>query len=346
MNNISHAMIFAAGFGSRLMPLTRDLPKPLMEYAAKPIIFHLIDGLADLGIKHIIINLHYLADKLKKTIEKSDFKCKISFSYEKELLGTAGGISKAINEFGLGGNKMLALHGDIFCDLSVLKDLRHNHFCELVIAQNHEVSGYEGKVSVNQRSEILELGRFFRAEGLAVHSGFFTGIHYFSEEAVDLLAQNRMRCLVSEIYPLWLKQKRQIKGLVLDIPYEDLGDSERLFQTNMKILENLSQASSLGLLPNFAALPGQNSVFCAQGVKIDKTVHFSGPVIIGPKAVIKENAVLSHAILGSRCLVSPGAFVNNTVLMSDSRVEKDERLNDMIVHPSTRLLVRSYSKIL
>jgi len=98
MKKITKAMIFAAGFGKRLIPLTEKIPKPLLQLNDKTLLENSILFLEDCGIKEIVINVHHLADQIIEFIEKNKFKSKIYISHEKEtILGTGGGLIYASN---------------------------------------------------------------------------------------------------------------------------------------------------------------------------------------------------------------------------------------------------------
>ena len=93
------AMIFAAGLGTRMLPLTEDTPKPMVEVCGKPIIDYRIDQLKEIGVKKIIINTFHLADKIKEHL--SNVKdVEIIISHEDERLETGGGLVKALEYLG------------------------------------------------------------------------------------------------------------------------------------------------------------------------------------------------------------------------------------------------------
>ena len=94
---IKKAIILAAGFGKRLLPLTKEHPKPLLEIGGKKLIEYSIDLLRENNITEIIINSHYLHEKISEFITKK--YPNISLSYEKTILDTGGGILNAMNFF-------------------------------------------------------------------------------------------------------------------------------------------------------------------------------------------------------------------------------------------------------
>lgn len=95
----THAMIMAAGLGTRMRPLTLDRPKPLIEVQGKALIDHVIDRLANAGVTTIIVNVHHHADMIEKHLAKrKDVEIRISDERE-ELLDSGGGVYKALDQF-------------------------------------------------------------------------------------------------------------------------------------------------------------------------------------------------------------------------------------------------------
>jgi len=89
-------MILAAGFGTRLKPLTDTLPKALIPHRSSPMITHQIERLKKAGISEIVVNIHHFPEKMITFFEENDFGIKIDLSMEEgEILGTGGGILNA-----------------------------------------------------------------------------------------------------------------------------------------------------------------------------------------------------------------------------------------------------------
>src|SRR5690606_18260701 len=90
------AMVLAAGLGKRMRPLTDTLPKPLVAVAGKPLLDHVLDRLADAGVEHAVVNVHYLGEKIVDHLKPRD-RPKIAISDETGvLLETGGGVVKAL----------------------------------------------------------------------------------------------------------------------------------------------------------------------------------------------------------------------------------------------------------
>lgn len=110
------AMILAAGFGKRLGHLTQSTPKPLIKVKGQPLIKYHISKLLAADYSQIVINTHYLSDEIINYVkDEFDNDTRIIFSIEKEILGTGGGIKKALHHFG--NDDFLVLNSDIYSDL-------------------------------------------------------------------------------------------------------------------------------------------------------------------------------------------------------------------------------------
>ncbi|HCU06204.1 MAG TPA: mannose-1-phosphate guanylyltransferase, partial [Holosporales bacterium] len=108
MATIKTAMILAAGFGTRLRPLTLDNPKPLLPINKVPCIQYIVSYLKNFGVEKIIINTHYLADKIHTYFQNDP---QIVLINEKEILETGGGIKNAIKEL---DDIFMTVNGDIW----------------------------------------------------------------------------------------------------------------------------------------------------------------------------------------------------------------------------------------
>lgn len=98
---VDTAMVLAAGLGRRMRPLTDDKPKPLVDFCGRPLIAHVVERLADTGIRRAVVNGHYLADKISTYIEDYAGEPELVFSDERHtLLDTGGGIANALDKLG------------------------------------------------------------------------------------------------------------------------------------------------------------------------------------------------------------------------------------------------------
>ena len=110
------AMVLAAGRGERLRPLTRTLPKPLLQVAGKTLIEHQLDRLKAAGISEVVINLHHLGEQIEALLgDGGEMGLAITYSVEEELLETGGGIKQALPL--LGDEPFLVVSADTYHDI-------------------------------------------------------------------------------------------------------------------------------------------------------------------------------------------------------------------------------------
>ncbi|MBO4455512.1 MAG: nucleotidyltransferase family protein [Bacteroidales bacterium] len=114
------AMVFAAGLGTRLRPITDTMPKALVPVCGKPLLYHTIRKLRDAGYDEIVVNIHHFPEQIRKYLADNDFGVKIDISDESSaLLETGGGILHA-RQFLAGGTEPFLVHNvDIVSDLDI-----------------------------------------------------------------------------------------------------------------------------------------------------------------------------------------------------------------------------------
>src|SRR5690606_35517698 len=95
MTSPKTAMVLAAGLGTRMRPLTDDRPKALVEVGGKALIDHLLDRLAEAGVRRAIVNVHYFADRLEGHLRTRAAPAVVISDERDELLETGGGLKKA-----------------------------------------------------------------------------------------------------------------------------------------------------------------------------------------------------------------------------------------------------------
>ena len=146
-------MIFAAGLGTRLKPLTDTMPKALVPLAGKPLLQWQVEKLRDAGIRDIIVNVHHFPDMIIDTIRANDaWGCNIMISDERdELLDTGGGLRKAVSGEGLvvSGEPILACNVDILSNIDIrslvseyIRGTRESRNLGLLVVSERETQRY------------------------------------------------------------------------------------------------------------------------------------------------------------------------------------------------------------
>ena len=195
------AMIFAAGLGTRLYPITKDRPKALAEVNGITLLEHNIRFIAAQGFDEIIVNVHHFADKVIDFLEsKNNFDLKIEVSHEKELLDTAGGLAKAVDFFD--DEDFLLYNVDVVSNIDLRKMLAHHQqnkaIATLAIRQretsryllfdeNYHLAGWCNK---STGDEIL-----VGMDHAHLRDFAFSGIHIISPKMLPLLGEIRKHSL-------------------------------------------------------------------------------------------------------------------------------------------------------
>jgi NDP-sugar pyrophosphorylase family protein len=149
-------MILAAGKGTRLEPLTRDIAKPMVTIGDRPVLEHTIEWLRSHGITDICINLHYKPESITRWFEDgSRFGVSLTYSYEEVILGTAGAVRQVAHYF---REPFLVVYGDVLTNMNVtaLRRFHEEHRAAITVALYHvENPSACGIVQLDDASRIL-----------------------------------------------------------------------------------------------------------------------------------------------------------------------------------------------
>ncbi len=233
------AMIFAAGFGTRLRPLTLSTPKPLIPLLGKPVLDWVLAHLARQGVREALLNAHYLKEQIAVYAKRYQGPIQLQVIEEPEILGTGGGLWNAREWFGE-NEDFLICNGDILTDLPL-----HDFM------QAHQQSGALVSLAVNQArspgmlllDESMQLaGRVNVAQKiqeLCIRSGQpfkewgFSGFHLVSPRIF-----NQVEPFPFDILELYLKQARQgalVQGWDASKSwFLDIGSPEQLAQAEQE----------------------------------------------------------------------------------------------------------------
>ncbi len=291
-------MILAAGLGTRLRPITNGMPKPLVPVVGTPNIVFLIRILKDAGIEEIVLNLHHLPDILKDALgDGHELGVTLAYSYEKELLGTGGGIKQALSL--LGDSTFVVLNGDALfapdIGVAVKEHKSSGALATMVVREDPESDAY-GAVGLDKDGYVCSLVWAGQKERALKHY-MFTGMHVLEPEIGELLPQNG--CIVRETYIPKLEQGIPIHGLPMNRHFWDLGTADRYLKANVDIVTGNIP------FPGFEPTP--------DGVYIGQSVSLGDGCRLGPGTVICDHSSIAPNLTMQRCVVLPGAKVIENV---------------------------------
>lgn len=237
------AMIFAAGLGTRLYPLTKDKPKALVELQGKSLLEHAILKLKKAGVNKFVINTHHFAEKIQYFLEeKNYFNTDISISFEEDLLETAGGL-KAAEKYFRKDESVVLYNADIVSNININKLSNEfnpeNEIAKLAVRkrESDRVLLFDDKMHLcgwrnNKTSEELIS---FKSEVQNPYA--FSGIHIVSFKILKYLEPKKL-----SLTPFYINLAKQEKISAFDHSNDywfDCGKPETLKQAE-KFLNSIS----------------------------------------------------------------------------------------------------------
>ncbi|RMH69200.1 MAG: NDP-sugar synthase [Gemmatimonadetes bacterium] len=221
------AMILAAGFGTRLRPLTDRIPKPLIDIGGKPLVLHIIDQLKQAQITEIVINLHYLGGQIQAVLgDGTAFGVHITYSEEPEILGTGGGVKRA--QPWLGDAPFLIFNGDILTDLplTTLIDFHRQQSVISTLAVREPRRNQQPTVRV-QGNRVIDLRE--QLGNTAPHSALMHGMGIMiCEPLVFQYLTPTFSDIITTFHLPALRDRQAIGAFIYDGYWNDIGTPEAL----------------------------------------------------------------------------------------------------------------------
>jgi mannose-1-phosphate guanylyltransferase len=336
------AMILAAGKGTRVRPLTYDLPKPMIPLLGRPVMAYLVDHLRKNGISEIMVNVSWLHEKIEEYFgEGEQFGVQIGYSFEGYTkddgevvpmpIGSAGGMKK-IQEFGgFFDDTTVVLCGDALIDLDLkaaLMEHRRKGAMATVITKEvpwDKVSSY-GVVVTDEEGRIQEFQEK-PAEADAKSNFISTGIYIFEPEVIDLIPSGVSFDIGSDLFPLLAERGLPFYAQGRPFNWLDIGtmsDYWEVLQTVLTGEVNHMHVPGIQIKPGLWV--GLNTSIDWEGTTIE------GPVYIGSGCKIEAGTrIVGPTWIGHGSHICEGAEVVRSVLFEYTRVLHDVTLNEMIV---------------
>jgi NDP-sugar pyrophosphorylase family protein len=190
---LTKAMILAAGFGTRLKPLTEKIPKALIPYKGKPMIENVINKLQGEGIEEFVINTHYLHKQVEEFFAGKTFGAKINLVYEPQIFGTGGGIKNA-RKYLEDAEDFLVYNADVESDMSIIQmysyHLEKNPIVTLALKQRQSSRPLIVDENLNITGNKSPSGefRYTIPNGREKYMGF-TGVHIISSSIFEMIEE-------------------------------------------------------------------------------------------------------------------------------------------------------------
>lgn len=332
------AMVLAAGKGTRLLPLTGQVPKPMAPIAGKPIIQYIFELLAGAGIERAYVNVHHLADVVlahygEHTVVEN---MSVGFAREKELLGTAGGVKRLAEHF---DETFVVVMGDALTDVNVQEIVAFHRergaLATLALMRVEDTSQY-GVVELGPDNDILGFQEKPEPDE-AISNLANTGIYVLEPEVFDYVPEHTFFDFAKDVFPRLLEAGERFLGYEGNFYWSDIGNPEAYRAAQQDVLSGKVRVR----------IPGErrrDGLWVSQDAWLHPMATLEGRIVIGPDAVIGPGVTLAGDVtVGSGCWIRPGATVERSILLSGAYVGDGARLEGCIVGPGYE--VRAGKKI-
>ncbi len=335
------AMILAAGKGTRVRPLTYELPKPMIPLLGKPVMAYLIEHLAKHNVNEVMVNVSYLHEKIQQYFgDGHRFGIEIGYSFEGDIsngkivpspVGSAGGMRKIQDFGGFFNETTIVICGDAIIDLDItaaVDEHRRKGALVSLVAKEvpmDKVSDY-GIVLTDENGKIVSFQEK-PSQAVAKSNLASTGIYIFEPEAINLIPSGSTFDIGSDLFPLLVDKGLPFYAINQRFNWIDIG----LVSDYWEVMQQLMRCEVPSMkMPGKQIRPG---VWVGLNVRIDwENTNIEGPVYIGSGARVDKGAeIIGPSWISDGCHVQRGGKVVRSVLFEYTRVGQDFSFEEMIV---------------
>ncbi|MCU0641630.1 MAG: NDP-sugar synthase [Candidatus Margulisbacteria bacterium] len=319
------ALILAAGFGTRLEPLTLAVPKPMVPIVNLPTMQHNIELLKQHGFSEIVANIHYHPEQIENYFgDGHSFGVNIDYSYEETLLGTAGGVKKMAGIARV-DETFLVLSSDALTSINLGRFLAYHRekkaLATIALAKVPDVRGF-GVVLQDQQGRVT--GFQEKPEpAVALSDLANTGIYIFEPAILDLIPDG-FYDFGKQLFPRLVKEQAPLFGYQMVEYWNDVGGLDQYIRSNYDAMSGALKIS----------IPGKklaSSTWVGERENIDRSARFEGSVIIGDRCRIGRDVYIKDSVIGDKCVIADGAAVTGSVIWSDVVVCEEAVVDGAVV---------------
>src|SRR5919206_1107241 len=300
------AVILVGGQGTRLRPITYDVPKALVPLRNRPFIGYMLDFLRSGGLDGAVLSLGYLPDQIQEYLAGCDLDgFSVDYAVEERVLGTAGGIKNA-ERFLKGGGPVIAVNGDVLSGLELGK-----------LIEQHEGSGALATITLTSVEDPTAYGLVEVDHDMVVHrfiekpaadevttSLVNAGIYVLEAEVLEMIPRGQEVSIEREIFPE-LQAMGRLQAYISSSYWRDIGTPRSYLAASHDVL-----SGAVGIHDDFEFLDVDASVQVGKNVRILPPVSVAAGCEIGHQATIG-----GRSELGRGCLVGEGAVVEGSILL-------------------------------
>lgn len=301
-------IIMAGGEGSRLRPLTCDLPKPMVPVMNRPVMSYSIELLKKYRITDIGVTLQYLPEEIQDYFQNgTDFGVHLNYFIEDSPLGTAGSVK---NSGDFLDETFVVISGDALTDINLEKAIKFhkdNGSIATLILKRVEVPLEFGVVVTDEEGSIK---RFLEKPnwGEVFSDTVNTGIYILEPEVLDYFEAGKKFDFSQDLFPLLLKDQRPMFGYITNEYWCDIGNSQTYLSAHYDMLSGRVN------IP----MPGRKTdgdIWLGENVQIHKDAKLEGPCFIGDYSKIGKDVYIGpYTVVGSNCSIDSGSSIKKSIL--------------------------------
>lgn len=328
------AVIMAGGFGTRIQPLTINLPKPMIPLVNRPIMVHIVELLKKHGINELVMLLYHQPEIIKNFFgDGSEFGVHISYVTPLEDFGTAGAVKAAAKFL---DKRFLIISGDLLTDFDLSKVIR----C-------HEERQAKATITLTSVSDPLQFGvvitdkagritKFLEKPGWGeVFSDTInTGIYVLEPNVLDMIPAGENRDWSKDIFPAMLEAGDPLFGCNLEGYWADIGNTDAYLEACRDIAAGRVE---VGIVERPAA-PG-GSIFLGEETELDRKdlQNLEGLIVLGDNTRLQRGVKLRDCTVGRNCIIEEGSELENAILWDNVYVKKGCRIKGAVLGHNARV---------
>jgi mannose-1-phosphate guanylyltransferase / phosphomannomutase len=319
----------AGGFGTRLRPLTMNIPKPMVPVMNKPMMHHIVDLLRDHGITEIVSTLYFQPEVIKDYFgDGSRFGISMRYVDAAEDYGTAGSVKNAAEFL---DERFIIISGDVLTDINISEAVRYHEQKKSLatIVLTHAVNPLQfGIVITDDHGRIV---RFLEKPswGEVFSDTINTGIYIVEPEVLDMMPPREERDWSNHVFPQILREKKPLYGYIANGYWRDIGNLNEYQEAHLDALRGDVKVPYLKS-PGGVAIGNDASILTDK-----KNLH--GSIILGDKVQIHEKGKLSNVVIGNNCVIENGAVVTNSVLWDNAYIGANSHVSSSVIGAGTSI---------